>query len=112
MADSTPTGWATEVPESVWTGRVEFDLLSGRGWRVAVVEVVVRIESVTLWCGNRTLAVMDRDLFREWLIHPRQGFEIDDVTWSAQNSDTCISIDGSIPYVVPQGTVQHLTAVI
>jgi hypothetical protein len=112
MSEDVPTSWPVEVPYSVWTGRLEFDLMGERGWRVAIVEIVVRIESVTLWCGNRTLAVLDREAFREWLIHPRQELVMDDVAWSVRDSDTWITVDGSVAYLVPEATVRHLVAVI
>ena len=37
------------------TGRPEFDLRSGPGRHADTVEVVVRIDNVTLWSANRTL---------------------------------------------------------
>src|SRR4051812_19833557 len=57
-----------------WTGRMEFDLSDAQGWRIGTVEIVIRIDHLSLWFGNRTLAVMDRDLFREWLIDPGEPF--------------------------------------
>jgi len=101
-----------EEMRSAWTGRLDFDLKNGCGWRVATIEVVVRIESVTLWFANRTLAVMDRDLFRAWLANPDRIFSIDDVTWSASDAGLCITVDGSISYAVPDPTVRQLVAVI
>jgi hypothetical protein len=112
MTEGMPVNRVVGTPRSPWTGRLDFDLLNRLGWRVAIVEVVVRIESVTVWCGSRTLAVMDRELFREWLVHPRRVLEIDDVSWSVQESCTCITIDGSAAHVVPAETVRDLVAVI
>jgi hypothetical protein len=116
MSDSMPMSRTpsrtADVPRPAWTGRLDFDLQNSRGWRVATVEIIARIESVTVWCGSRTLAVMDRELFREWLIHPRRAFEIDDVTWSVEDTCTCITIDGSLSHVVPPDTVRDLVAVI
>jgi hypothetical protein len=112
MPDSTPVTSVVDVPRSSWTGRLEFDLLNGRGWRVATVEMVVRIDEISMWCGNRTIAVMDRDAFGEWLIHPERPFEIDDVAWSVQEPYVCITIDGSLSYPVPHDTVQQLLGVI
>jgi hypothetical protein len=85
IADNLPARRVVEPAPPVWTGRLELDLINERGWRVDVVEVVVRIDSVTLWSANRTLAVMDRDHFRGWLTQrPEEPFGIDDVTWSQQ----------------------------
>ena len=112
MTDGSPDAGVVEVPRSLWTGRLDFDLLNGRGWRVATVEIVVRLDHVTLWSGNRTIAVMDRDLFGEWLFRPEEVFEIDDVAWSVQGAHTCITLDGSRSYIVPEETVEQLRGVI
>jgi hypothetical protein len=112
MTDTTRPGPILEAPPTLWTGRLEFDLTNGRGWRVGTVEVVVRIDTLTLWYGNRTLAVLDREGFREWLIHPVAPYQIDDVTWSMQGVLTCITVDGSLSYAVPGGIVDHLGATI
>jgi hypothetical protein len=112
MPDSTRPNSVVDVPRSSWIGRMEFDLLNGRGWRVDTVEMVVRIDDISLWCGNRTIAVMDRELFGEWLIHPRWPYEIDDVVWSVQDPYVCITIDSSTTYPVPHDTVQQLLGVV
>ncbi len=112
MPDRTPAPSMVEVPRSSWTGRLDFDLSNGRGWRVATIEAVVRIDDITLWCGERTIAVMDREAFGEWLIQPIVPFEIDDVAWSVQEPHVCITIDGSMSYPVPHETVQQLLGVV
>jgi hypothetical protein len=99
-----------DVLPAHWTGRLDFDLHNGRGWRVGTVEIVVRVDILTLWYGNRTLAVMDRDLFREWLIHPTAPFAVDDVIWFAQDELTGLTIDGSISYPVPGSIIDYLVA--
>lgn len=94
-----------------WTGRLEFDLTDSRGWRVGTIEVVVRIDTVTLWYGNRTLAVMHRESFKHWLMRPVVPFEFDDVVWFMQGTTTCLTIDGANSYAVPDPIVDHLFAV-
>jgi len=94
-----------------WTGRLDFDLTDSRGWRVGTIEVVVRIDTVTLWFGNRTLAVMHRESFKHWLMRPVVPFEFDDVVWFMQGTTTCLTIDGSNSYAVPDPIVDHLFAV-
>lgn len=116
---------AVSVPRFSWTGRLEFDLINGPfgingkysangdDLRVATIEMVIRIDDVSLWCRNRTVAVMDRDHFGEWLLDPAAGaFEVDDVVWSVQGPHLCIAIGGSTSYPVPIDTVQQLLAVI
>jgi hypothetical protein len=112
MTDSQSALRTVEVPRSAWTGRLDFDLFNGRGWRVATVEVVVRIDNVTLWWANRTIAVMDRELFGQWLVRPDRVFAIDDVVWSVQGPHTCITIDNGISYAIPRDAVEQLLGVI
>jgi hypothetical protein len=100
------------APESLWTGRLEVDLLNGRGWQVGNVEVVVRIESITVWLENRTLAVMDRDLFREWLGRPHKPFDIDDLLWTVDDDITCLTIDRSSQYIIPAPVTAQLATLI
>lgn len=102
----------TDGVVSTWTGRLKMDLLNGRGWRVATLDLVVRIDSLTLWWGNRTLAVIDRDIFKQWAHHPGRTLQTDDVTWSTQGGTGWICVDGSTPYVVPSNSFQYLLTVI
>ena len=95
-----------------WTGRMEFDLSDAQGRRIGTVEIVIRIDHLSLWFGNRTLAVMDRDLFREWLIDPADPFGIDDVTWSMDEVGTLLTIDDAATYAIPNPVVQHLVQVV
>jgi hypothetical protein len=95
-----------------WTGRMEFDLSDAQGRRIGTVEIVIRIDHLSLWFGNRTLAVMDRDLFREWLIDPAEPFGIDDVTWSMDEVGTLLTIDDAATYAIPNPVVQHLVQVV
>jgi len=101
-----------EVGEMHWTGRMEFDLSDAQGWRIGTVEIVIRIDHLSLWYGNRTLAVMDRDQFREWLIDPEEPFGIDDVVWSMDAVGTLLTIDDSATYAIPNPVVQHLVQVV
>jgi hypothetical protein len=111
MSDKTSNGRITGAPPTQWTGRLEFDLTDGRGRRVGTIEVVVRIDTVTLWYGNRTLAVMHRETLKAWLNRPVVPFEFDDVVWFMQGATTCLTIDGSNSYAVPDPIVDHLFAV-
>jgi hypothetical protein len=101
-----------EVDPMEWTGRMEFDLSNDQGFPNGTVEVVVRIDHLSLWYGNRTLAVMDRDLFRQWLIDPVKPFQIDDVMWSIDEEATHLTIDESVSYAIPPAIVEYLIAVV
>jgi hypothetical protein len=48
----------TDARTTIWTGRLEVDLSNGPGQHVGTVDVVIRIDTLTLWYGNRTLAVL------------------------------------------------------
>jgi hypothetical protein len=107
-----PDDLGLDVGPMHWTGRMEFDLSDAQGYRIGTVEIVIRIDHLSLWLGNRTLAVMDRDLFREWLIDPEEPFGIDDVTWSMDDVGTLLTIDESATYAIPNPVVQHLVQVV
>jgi hypothetical protein len=114
MPDSMPRPDVVAVPSSqqLWTGRIDFGLMNGRGWRVGTAEVVVRIDTVSLWWANRTLAVMDRDAFGAWLVSNEPLFDIDDVVWSKQGPLTVLTIDNRNSYVVPRNVVEQFLGVI
>jgi hypothetical protein len=111
MKQSTGAEHADEIPAPLWTGRIEVDLLTGNDWQALAVEIVVRIETVTVWLENRTLAVMDRDRFRDWLKYPRETFDIDDLLWTVQDGVTCLLIDRHHQYIVPLETATHMATV-
>jgi hypothetical protein len=112
MIDRHSAARLPEIGPMHWTGRLEFDLSNDQGWRIGTIEIVVRIDHVSLWFGNRTLAVMDRDMFREWLMDHEEPFGIDDVTWSMDDDGTLLTIDESATYAIPNPVVQHLVQVV
>lgn len=108
----TPAGRVSDIITSKWTGRLEIELLNDAGRLVTTLELVIRIDSLTLWSGNRTLAVIDRDRFRHWVFHPDQMLQIDDVTcWAHQGLLWC-SVDGSVPYALRAETSRRLLSVV
>ena len=111
------TSWTaparSELPVPLQTGREEFDLADAQGRVIGTIELVLRIDSVTMWFGNRTLMVIDRDAFREWLIHPaRHRLESDDVVWFMEGEATCLNIDNIMAFTVPDEVVRRLVSVI
>jgi hypothetical protein len=102
----------SEPDQALWTGRLDIDLTEDYGQRIGTVEIVVRIDIVTLWFGNRTLAVIDRDSMREWLIHPARPLVIDDVVWISEAGITYLSIDYSPGYPVAGPLIDFLVAVL
>ena len=94
-----------------WTGWHTFELSWRSGSRVSI-DVNVRRDGVSVWMNNFTLAVIDRDLLRDWFIHPREPLIRDDLEWSSQDGVTCLAIGASAGLPVPADTVGFLMAVI
>jgi hypothetical protein len=101
-----------DIPVPIWTGRLNVDLTDPQGQLIGTVEIVVRIDNVTLWYGNRTLAVMDRDSFRDWLIHPGRPFAIDDVVWTSEGATTLLSIDQTPACTISGAIIDYLVAMV
>jgi hypothetical protein len=95
-----------------WTGRIGFDLADDQRWPTRTVEIVFRIDHLSVWVGNRTLAVIDRDTFREWLTDPEEPFFVDDVMWVISDTGAYLTIDDSIAHPIPGALVQHLVQVV
>ncbi len=91
-----------DLPVPSWTGPIEFEMHNGRGWGIGTAELAVQRDLVLLRFADRVLAVMDRDRFREWLIHPREPMAVDDVVWSVEAGVTCVTIDGRLYCSVPE----------
>ena len=116
MTDNTSSIPTLDAVPTQWTGRLEFDLTNGRGWRVGTVEIVLGTnhlgaDHLALAFEGRPLAVIDRDIFREWLSQPTKPLRIDDVVWSTHRALTCLTIPGNLTYVVADPVVQRLITV-
>ena len=48
---------------------------------VVTLEFRIRRDTVELWCLNHCQAIMDRDLFRLWLMENPGPYVVDDVMW-------------------------------
>jgi len=95
---------------ALWTGWHTFELTWKPGSTVTI-EIRARRDDVLMMMGDYILASIDRDLFRDWFCHPREPFLRDDVIWSVdQRGTTWLAIGEHGPYIVPQDTIQHLTA--
>ena len=112
MLDPNSAARNLEIDPMEWTGRMEFDLTDAQGWPAGTVEIVIRMDHLSLWFGNRTLAVIDRDTFREWLLDPEDPFFVDDVMWAISDSGAHLTIDDSSTYAIPGALVQHLVQVV
>ncbi|MCE0540685.1 hypothetical protein LWF15_34850 [Kineosporia rhizophila] len=83
------------------------DLLVSDDASVLALELVLRTDDVTVWFGNRTLAVMARDAFATWL---RRGGDlvVDDLMWTTNGRFARLTIDGHRTYVVDEVALAQL----
>jgi hypothetical protein len=95
-----------------WTGRVEFELWSPRGWRAGVAELVVRRDVVEVWT-RRPLGTFHRNEFRAWLHRRHDGpLAADDVEWDVVQGRFIVRLAGSGPYPLPDGVRDQLLIVL
>jgi hypothetical protein len=100
------------MPDTVWTGRLEFDVLSPSGCSLGLVEIVVKREDLEVRFADRNLAVLDRRALRHWLRNPSHPYSMDDVTWSARGRARLLALDQAPPSVIPPRIVSRLHAVV
>ena len=100
------------IPDQRWMGRLYLHLLDCRRRTAAYLELSLRDEFVTVWQGNWTLAVMDRDRFRSWFWDPAGSFEFDDLVWTIEGTRLCLSIRGSVPFFLPETFVGQMVTVL
>ena len=112
MPDRTTTATVTQLPQPLWTGRLDFELINRRGWTVATIDVVVRIDTIELWHVNRSIAVIDRNEYRAWLDNPHWAFASYEVVWTLRGPNACISIDHGPTYPVDPNVMGKLRKVV
>ncbi|GAB3264971.1 hypothetical protein [Kineosporia babensis] len=96
-----------------WVGRLELDLRNARDWSIGTLGLQFAPDSVTVWFGSRTLAVLDREELREWIIHPRgTRLAVDDLVWSAQYGSIYVAVGWACEYRLGDASVRELTAVV
>ncbi|GAA3602392.1 hypothetical protein GCM10022223_17720 [Kineosporia mesophila] len=74
---------------------------------VLALEFVLRSEDVTVWFGNRTLAVMDRGFFAQWLCEGGD-YVVDDLAWTVEGRSVLLTIDGNRTYAVTGPSLRRL----
>ena len=88
-------------------GRKEVFISDDESRCVLVLEFVFRSDDITVWHGGRTLAVMGRSEFVDWLW--RGGvYVMDDLAWNVEGHATLLTIDGHHTYMVDGTTVAEL----
>jgi hypothetical protein len=100
------------MPSMVWTGRLEFDVLTPSGFSLGLVEIVVKRDDLEIRFADRNLAVVDRSTLRRWLRNPSHPYSMDDVTWSAKGRSRLLALDQAPPSVIPPRIVSQLHAVV
>lgn len=84
-----------------WTGLLELELVSARGWRHGVAQIIVHVDTVEIWT-RRQVALLHRAQLRNWLRRHREPLRQDDVEWTViAGGHFALSVDGSEPYQVP-----------
>lgn len=101
----------TGDPARLWTGWREFEVAHRPGAGITI-QVNVRRDDISFWLNNLTLAVIDRNTFRDWLIHPREVLVRHDVEFVAELGLIYLTIGASAPYVIPTEIVQLFMAAI
>lgn len=96
------------------TGRVELPLVNGRGYNTGVaVTAAVMDDLVILWAGDRTLAVLHRGPFADWLWRPSGRRLIqDDIVLYDHDGRLGLTIDEEAAYFVDDQAVETLRSVI
>ena len=62
------------------------------------VDVMIRLDTVELFCLSRNRAVFDRDMMRSWLREPAGDLTMDDITWSCVDERVGLTIDPLVPW--------------
>jgi hypothetical protein len=97
----------------LWTGNLDVGLINGRGFNCGVMVAKVAMDTVSLYQYDRSLAVMDRFVFREWLTLPHpEDFIVDDVRWVRRAATTFLTIRESARFRLNDQTTAYLKAVI
>jgi hypothetical protein len=112
----------TSMANQVWTGRATLVEIFEHDHVVDIIEMAARRDHVTVWKtphpehatgrkGDRTLAVMDRDAFRAWLLTGTGAFDIDDLVWTLDRQGLAMTVDGVTRYDVWEEMAIWLAAV-
>jgi hypothetical protein len=97
--------------DQMWTGRATLIRIIEHGKVAEVIEVAARRDHVTVWQGNRTLAVMDRDAFGAWLLTGTGEYAVDDLVWTLDARGLALTVDGVTRYELRAEMATWLAAV-
>ena len=95
----------------MWTGHLTLDLRNARNWDVGELEVAVRRDTVEVRHHGRSLASLDRDAFREWMIRPQCAHRVDETVWTCVSGVTVMTVGYSV-FRVTSESLANLKTVI
>jgi hypothetical protein len=98
--------------EELWTGAVDFDVLTHTGSSLGPAQLLVDREQVKIRFSGRDLAVLARDRVREWLRRPVDPIVADDVVLASRGQHLTLAIGMAPPQDLPGTIVTQLRAVI
>lgn len=99
-------------PVLEWTGDLTLELRNGRDWSSGALDVGVHRDTIHVRHGGATRAVLDRDGFRAWLIHPDVGpHTVDDTEWFMNLGVICVDLR-YVRYTVRSESIALLLSVI
>ena len=100
------------VPGTLWTGQVILELCGGADQSVGEAELSLHRELVWLRHDGRALAVIDRDLFRGWLIQTEPApLVVDDVVCSVQVGITFLATGTALFRVSPESLAMLVSVI-
>jgi hypothetical protein len=103
-----PRHLSTVTDDFIWTGRIDFDLVDQDGLRFGHIELVVRLDVVSIWWDSTSLGVLDREALRSWLRRPSESLTQDDVRLHWQADALFLQAHAGPLHAVPHTTVAQL----
>lgn len=91
-----------------WIGWMTVPVGDGRRSCLFTIDINVRRDIVLFYIRDRNIAVIDRWQFQRWLLHPEIQLAQDDVVFMSLAGELCLTIDASVPYVVPSYAARDL----
>ena len=91
-------------------GQYRIKLRSTTG-REVTAEFRIRRDTVEVWCQDRCMAIMDRDVFRIWLERNPGPYVVDDVMWTqVPGEPVALVIRNSGCWLIPAALMSGLRA--
>ena len=73
------------------------------------VDLIVRPDTVEVWCGHHRAAVLDRAALRRWLAAGTAPLRVDEVTWTLMAGRVAFLVDDRVPcWPLPEHVVEDL----